>query len=585
MSIRDIREKLTSFLRGPRPETEPNEPDAPGVPAPQQEGPVHAPADPIASPFENLTVDLDASHPIYQLHDLRRKEYGYLPQPRLVLDEEGVLPQEPLERELKRAAAFLTSVCGLRLKEINGKKKPKGGRKEPEDGPEEESAPPLDAQLCFFLSIDRLYAWVLALPPVNQGEELSREALRRALRAEDICFGVDEALADRLSHDENRYFTLHLIARGKPAFDGKNGNIVEHFPREVDRVLEVNEFNQVDYTALNLIYNVDQGEEICRLILPTEGEPGRTVRDEVIPAKGGKEVPLPKGRNTEISEDGLSLVASIAGHVEFSGGCFQVKPVLDIPGDVDFSTGDIKFLGDVNIEGDVLSGFSVRAMGNIQVKGALEAGCSVEAGGDLAVVKGILGDGETVVRCQRSLFSKYIENATIQVRENLQTDCIINGDVYCGAEVLVKSGRGTIMGGSIRAAKRIAANILGAPSECRNVVVLGGNPCDIFEKELLDQEIRNQKEELERLDSQPESRVKASLMQKAQAKLSVAEMKRRRLAEEAPPPDPYALDNGRLECGIAYAGTEIWYGNEAVRLRHETRQCVATIINNEIVML
>ena len=43
--------------------------------------------------------------------------------------------------------------------------------------------------------------------------------------------------------------------------------------------------------------------------------------DQEIPAKSGKPVPLPKGRNTEISEDGDALVASIGGHVEFTGRC------------------------------------------------------------------------------------------------------------------------------------------------------------------------------------------------------------------------------------------------------------------------
>ncbi len=581
-----IREKIAAFLLGGRARPEP---DAPETSSSQPEEQAHSPAPSagFSASFHNeTTVELEAGHPLYQLHELRRGEYGYLPQPRLVLDEEGVMPEEVALRELKRASSFLKGVCSARLKEVNGKK---GGKKKGKKDEEEleEFLPPLDAQPCFFLSADKLYAWVLVLPPVRQGLELTREDLRWAMTDEGIFFGIDEALVDRISHDDRKYFSFFLIARGKPAFDGKNGNIVEHFPRQVERVLEVNEFNQVDYAALNLIHNVDQGQEICRLILPTEGEPGRTVLDEEIPAKEGKEAPLPQGRNTEISEDGLSLVASIAGHVEFSGKAFQVKPVLDIPGDVDFSTGDIKFLGDVNIEGDVLSGFSVRAMGNVSVKGALEAGCSVEAGGDLTVVKGILGDGETVVRCQRSLFSKYIENATIQVRENLQTDCIINGNIYCGGEVLVKSGRGTVMGGTIRGAKRVAANIIGSPFECRNVVILGGAPCDSFERELLDREIRGLREELDRLETQPESRVKVSLIQKAQAKLSMAELKRRHLAEEKAEadPDPYSLNAGRLECGIAYAGTEIRYENEVVRLRHETRQCVATVIDQELVMM
>lgn len=576
-----IREKVAAFFSGLKPQTQSDVPqDQPSQPVEQ----APAPAAPAAFSTASA-VELDTNHPIYQLYDLRRKESGSLPRPRLMLDEEGELSEELVLRELRRARGFLTSACAARLKEVNGKGRAKPKKKSQEES-EEETLPPLDAQLCFFLSADKLYAWVLVLPPVRQGAELTRDDLYQAMRSEGIIFGVDERLADRISHDERKYFTLFLIARGKPAFDGKNGNIVEHFPREAVRVLEVDEYNQVDYTALHLINNVEEGQEICRLILPTEGEPGRTVLDEVIPAKGGKPAPLPKGRNTEISEDGLSLVASIAGHVEYNGSGFQVKPVLDIAGDVDFSTGDIKFLGDVNIGGDVLSGFSVRAMGNIHVDGALEAGCSVEAGGDLVVVKGVLGDGETVVRSQRSIFSKYIENATIQARDNLQTDCIINGEIFCDGEVLVKSGRGTVMGGRVWAAKRVSANIIGAPSECRNLVILGGKPCASFEREQLDREIKALNEELERLDSQPESRVKASLIQKAQAKLSVARLKQKHLEEEIQAPvDPYAMDTGRLDCGIAYAGTEIRYEDQAVRLRHDTRQCVATVVNQELLLM
>ena len=572
-----IREKVAAWLFGAKKKDETDE-EVPQETYHIEKTPANGTA--VTSYFEESVVELTEGHPIYQLYDLRRKEAGYLPPLKLLLDAEGVLPPEVVRRESQRVKTFLANTCAARFKEINQS----GGKKKKEE--EEEEPPALDALPCFFLSADRLYAWVLVLPPVRKGAELARGPLYEAIAEEGLAFGVDTGLVDRLSHDDRRYFNLFLLAKGKPAFDGKNGNIVEHFPRTVERILQADEYNQVDYTALNLIHNVKQGEEICRLIRPTEGEPGCTVLGEEIPAKGGQEVPLPKGRNTEISEDGLSLVASIAGHVEFAGKSFQVKPVMDIPGDVDYSTGDIDFLGDVNIAGDVLSGFSVRAMGNVHVDGALETGCSVETGGDLVVVKGILGSGETVVRSRRSVFSKYIENATIQVQENLQTDCIINGNIYCDGEVQVRSGRGTIMGGRIWAAKKVSANIIGAPSECRNMVVLGGAPCAHFEQEQLRKEMNELEIELERLECQPNSQARASLLQKAQARIAVAEMKLKHLnGNMTVEVDPYALDTGRLECGIAYAGTEISFENEVVRLRHTTRQCTATVINGEIVMM
>ena len=371
-----IKDKLAALLRG-QPSAKPPDKESAGTLEPESE---QAPESSGPGVLNQSLLELSAEHQIYRLYNQRRQEAGYLPAPRLCLDEDGVLPPEMVHRELGRLRTVLTKACSARLKEAKGRS---GGsrRRKPAKGEEPETAetaeneaPVLDALPLFFLSSDKLYAWVVVLPPIGGGKELSRDMLYEALITNEIGFGVDTRLADRIAHDERRYFNLYLIAKGKPAFDGKNGNIVDNFPRVIERVLEVDEFDQVDYTALNLIYNVEKGQEICHLIKPTEGEPGRTVLDQEIPAKSGKNVPLPQGRNTEISEDGTQLLASIDGSVEFTGRSFQVKPVLEISGNVDFSTGDLDFLGDINIGGNVLSGFTVRAMGNIHIAGVVEAG-------------------------------------------------------------------------------------------------------------------------------------------------------------------------------------------------------------------
>lgn len=579
------KETIANILFGPKAETAPDDEAGAGLEAAAAE----TAAEPQGGGFvDPARLELPPDHALFRLYDLRRRKSGYLPAPRLSLDEDGVLPPEMVQRELGRLRSAMTSVCGARLKQVRDMEKPsRPAKKKPEPEPEPEAPPALDAMPYFFLSADKLYAWVIVFPPVGPGQELSRELLLGTMLAQDISFGVDERLVDRLSHDEERYFHLFLIARGKPAFDGENGNIVDYFPRSIDRVLEVDEYGQVDYTNLNLIRNVKMGQDICRLIQPTEGDPGRTVLDQEIPAKSGRPVPLPKGRNTEISEDGLTLIASMAGHVEFTGRSFQVKPVLDIQGDVDFSTGDINFIGDINIEGDVLSGFTVRAMGNIHVGGVVEAGSSVESGGDLVVVKGILGDGTTIVRSQRSIFSKYIENATIYARENLQTDCIINGSVYCDGEVVVRSGRGCIMGGRIWASKKVNVRTVGSQSEVRTSIALGGLPCTNFEREIVQKELKNLEMELEKLECQLDSPTKSSILGKTRMKLSVAELKLKQLEEDLADIKLTLeeKESGRLECSTAYPGTEISFGDEILRLRHETRQCVVKMVCGEIVVL
>ncbi len=575
-----LKDKLTSLLFRSKPEAAAEEER-------EEQGYVmEAFSEPSVIPgLDPSILELSADHPIRQLYTMRRKDVGYLPVIRICLDNDGSLPEDMVQREKERLKTLLTSVGTARLKQIRGKNKPKKDPKK-KDAAEDDGPLSLDAMPCFFISSNKLYAWVIVLPPVNGGAELSQDMLYKAMADQRIMYGVDLRLADHLASDEAKYFNLYLIAKGKPAFDGTNGNIVDAFPRVLPRVLEVDEFDRVDYTALNLIRNVKEGEEICRLIKPTEGEPGCTVLGQEIPARSGKSVPLPKGRNTEISEDGTLLLASISGDVEFTGHSFQVKPVLDIPGNVDFSTGSINFLGDVNIRGDVLSGFTVRAMGTIQVAGVVEAGSTVEAGGDLIVVKGILGDGSTIIRSHRSIFSKYIENSTIYVRENLQTDCIINSYIYSDGEVLVRSGRGTIIGGRIWAAKKISASAVGARSECRTAVALGGLPCTNFERELVQRELKVLEMELEKLECQLDSTSKSSLLDKTRSKLMVAELKLKQLESELADLKIEAdeKNKGRLECGIAYPGTEISFGDETFRVRQESRQCVATLLHGEIVL-
>lgn len=578
-----LKDKISSLLFRPKREEE----QAEEAVLPNQEHPLQETPDaPEAANGDPSQLELPADHPIRQLHDLRQNENGPLPSPRLLMDEGGVLPPDVMEKEKNRLQASLKNVCGTRWKAVKSSTRGKHGKKKAEEEPEEEPLM-MDARPWFHISSDKLYAWMLVFPPIGQGAELSRDMIYQALAAQGISFGLDTTLVDRVAHDRDRYFNLYLVAKGTPAFDGRNGNIVDNFPRVLQRKLEVDEFGQVDYTALNLICNVEEGQEICRLIRPTEGEPGRTVTGQEIPAKNGKDVPLPKGRNTEISEDGEALLATMPGHVEFSGRNFQVKPVLDIDGDVDFSTGNIKFVGDVNIKGDILSGFSVKAMGNIYVGGVVESGSSVESGGDLTVVKGILGDGTTIIRSSRCVFSKYIENAIISVKENLQTDCVVNSKVYCGGEVVVRSGRGSIIGGRTWAAKKISASAVGAQSEVRTSASLGGRPCANFERDLLLRELRELAQELERLEEQPDSAAKASLMGKVRMRSSVAEHKLKLLEENlaAEPAAPTDSEGARLECGVAYGGTEINFGNEILRVRHETHQCVAKLVCGEIVLM
>ncbi len=521
-------------------------------------------------------LEFPEDHALRLLYELRREQSGL--QPPFYIYLEGV-PQEEAERELKRLKKELTEEAALRLSEAVPE------ASDTSESPEDSERPEivLDARPFVFVSEDRMAAWMMVFPPVGNGKEPDCQMLERALAEKGVAFGINGELLKRLPEDLHRYFRFHLAAKGAEAVDGEDGYLVDHFSRVIERKFQVDEHDRVDYSSLNLVQNADKGEVICEAVPPVKGISGRTVYDEEIPGKDGKAAQLPRGRNTEISEDGTKLVAAQAGHVEFSGRSFQIKTILEINGNVDYTTGNINFLGDVHIRGDVCSGFTVRAVGDITVDGVVESG-EVEAGGDLIVVKGIVGNRDSVIRAHHNIYARYLENSIVHARGNLQTDCILHSEVYCDGEVKVLSGKGAVIGGYIRAARGIEAKVIGSKSESNTNIALGGQPCADFEREVLFKEIDGLKKEMLKLERQPESPARTKRMAKIRLDLSVGKMKLGQYDKDLEKLKEKLEEQGgsRLRCQLAYPGLILTIGDETKQLTNETSMCNARLVEGEI---
>lgn len=557
----------------------------------------------VPSVTDPLCLQLPHEHALNQLWRLRSEEKGWLPAPVLRLEGMGtqhsVLPEEQIPKELERLLKMVTFTAEARLALARPEPEPEGEkdseRSDTSDEADirEKSDPDLDAMAEVFLSEGAMTAWLLIYPPVGKGREVDKVQLENVLYENKVMFGVDDALLERLPEEKERYFHLFLAAQGKLPNHGKDGEIEDLYPRSEKREALVDAFGNVNYAELDFVHNINEGDTICNIAQPIEGRTGRTVTDQSIPPKEGKRVSIPRGRNTKVTEDGSRLIATKTGHVEFSGQGFQVKPVLEILGNVDYSTGNIDFLGDVHISGNVCAGFIVRATGSITVDGLLET-CIVEAGGDLIVRRGIKGDQETIIRAGRGLYAKYLENATVCAKERLESDCIINCNVYSNGEVQVSSGRGILLGGIMRAACEVKANIVGSRSEHPTLICLGGLPSEEFELQCLEQEIKELEIQYEKLERQPDSPAKAGKMGMTRMKLSVNRKKQEQFAkyleeaekdvlkQEEEQEEEQKQDSRRLVCGIAYGGTEIRIGDAVVSLNREIRPCTAVLRKHEI---
>ncbi|MDD3202341.1 MAG: FapA family protein, partial [Pygmaiobacter massiliensis] len=316
----------------------------------------------------------------------------------------------------------------------------------------------------------------------------------------------------------------------------------------------------VDYRAQSYVQTIKKGDVICDVYAPVEGTPGVMVTGQVIKPPPVKPAVLPRGSNTALDEEGLHLVATMSGHLLYHTNAFQVKSILQVPGNVDYSTGNINFLGDVHIAGDVREKFTVRATGTVTIDGLVEA-ATVEADGDIIVTKGVLGDNKALLKSKKSVKAKYLENCVVYSGDCTFADCIINSEIYSDQRISVLTGRGTILGGSLTAAGQIEANIIGSQSGRKTEIVLGVLP--YVQKEQDDNQGSKEEENKKHADL----RLRKSVLALKEAKL----VKRQQELMEM------KVDRARcrLEAGTIYPTTILQIGAAVRKIEEVWKGCTA----------
>jgi uncharacterized protein len=254
------------------------------------------------------------------------------------------------------------------------------------------------------------------------------------------------------------------VAEGSKPQNGRDSYVQYNFETDKNRhQLREAADGRVNFKELGLIQNVVAGQPLARKLPPESGQAGRTVTGKVIPARNGRDIPTPLGRNVHMGDDGATLIADINGLVTFIGGKINVEEIFQVPGDVDPKTGNIMFLGTVIIQGSVQDGFSVKASGNVEVRGSVGK-CEVVAEGDIIIHQGVAGKGGGSIQAGKNIWSKFIENATVEAGENvIVSDGLINTNIVANKKIICQGKRAAIVGGNYRACEEINAKTLGSP--------------------------------------------------------------------------------------------------------------------------
>ncbi len=345
-----------------------------------------------------------------------------------------------------------------------------------------------DAASVWQISDDKRVVY-LTLHPAWGGAMVTREQLLQELADLNVpqsCWlqpKLDEALEKALADRK-------VVAKAILPEPGTDSSFESLIKSVLTVDLQEDETGKVDMHQLHDFVVVEIGAPLMRRVPPTPGKAGINVVGELLPAVAGKELFFDKdctGAEPD-PDDPNVLRAAIKGHPVILRQGVRVDPALRVK-NVDLSTGNIAFDGSVEVQGNVTSGFSVRATGDVVVRGMVEKAVVI-AGKDLFINGGVLGenrgwqaDGQmnlaTRLRAGQNFSAKYINLAKVtagvdlMVREYaLQSQLAAGRDLRLGQP----TGKGTLIGGFSKAGRMVVANVLGSEASVVGEVVVGRLP-------------------------------------------------------------------------------------------------------------
>ena len=225
---------------------------------------------------------------------------------------------------------------------------------------------------------------------------------------------------------------------------------------------------RLDPRERGLFLSLDAGEAIGTLFPPEPGTAGQDVFGNRLPPIPGDLKDLQPGENVEIIGDGeagqpVTYQAGISGVIAFEGGAVSVSEVLEIPGDVDYSTGNITLeRGSVQIAGSVMPGFSLDVPREARIQGMVDD-ARIAASGNISVQGGIVAEHSGRVQAGGSVQAQFAENVTIEAGGDVVvTQNITNCRIQASGMVLCTSGCGSVQGGTVRSSQGIEVNVAGS---------------------------------------------------------------------------------------------------------------------------
>lgn len=318
------------------------------------------------------------------------------------------------------------------------------------------------------LDPNKTAAFLTMNAPERGGMDITYEKVMKAISAAGVTCGIKEDDI-RKAVEQKRYGENILAARWTAPVDGNDGVITWHFNKDAVIAPQADEAGNVDYKNLGIVQNILKGTVIATITPPTQGTPGKDITGKTVMQHVGTPASINVGNGTALANNDLELVAVTDGNLRFVRGSFVVEEELVIQGDVDNAVGNLDFIGNIIIRGNVMEGFTLHSKKNITINGTV-TGAKVIAEGDLTIRLGAINadiSGENIKL-------GFCENTKAHAEGNIEAASFVGGEVFAG-KFIQTNGKGIMVGGKYTALEGIEAGTIGSDNYIKTLITVGNN--------------------------------------------------------------------------------------------------------------
>ncbi|BAU27697.1 hypothetical protein DFP93_10256 [Aneurinibacillus soli] len=412
---------------------------------------------------------------------------------------------------------------------------------------------------------------------IEEGMTFTYDEVVSVLEKNKVYFGRDEELLRKVAESPRSYSHENLtVAHGSAPVHGIDGKIEYMIHSSGKTGPQEKEDGNVDYYNVLTLLNVSKGQMLAKKIPATKGTPGKSVTGDEIVAKDGKEARYQIGKNVLLDQEKVHAYAAIDGQVSITDkGKLNVLSVYEVKGDLDFSVGNIDFVGSVVVRGNVHPGFTVKAGGDIRIAGSVE-GATLEANGTIEIAQGVIGQNKGYIKAGHDVKAGFIQDALVTAENDvIISQVIMHSNVSAGHQVICRATKGLIVGGSIKAGESVLAKIVGNATNTPTSIEVGVKPQLREELQNLKKEVKEHTASvlkadqglrfLDQLAMQGKLTADKKAMQikftnsklLSEKKLAQSKERLREIEEMLS-----GMQSARVECsGIMYSGTKLVFGS------------------------